>query len=136
VLTNGFQSGVLSAGTFTTLSVPGSTSTGAFGINNLGQIVGAYGDAGGKRHGFVLSGGIYTTIDVPGSTWTEADGINDSGQIVVNYGDAGGNGHSFLATPTAAPVPEPITLLLLGIGALAVIGWARLRLINRGGLRP
>src|SRR5713101_7162818 len=70
---------------FTALDVPGSSShgslTGAYGINDSGQIVGFY-FAGARRHGFLLDQGSYTTFDPAGSIWTEAYGINDSGQIV------------------------------------------------------
>jgi probable HAF family extracellular repeat protein len=120
---------LLSDGTYTHIFKPGSAYTEAYGINDSGQIVGYYSD-GTREHGFLLDNGIYTTIDPPGSLRTEALGINDLGQIVGTYMDAGGNYHGFLATPT----PEPSTLLLLAIGTLGVIGWARLRLINRGGL--
>ena len=41
----------------------GSTYTFANGINDSGQIVGEYYDAGGTQHGFLLDNGIYTTLD-------------------------------------------------------------------------
>jgi hypothetical protein len=41
-----------SDGTYTTLSVPGSTQTAAYGINNKGQIVGGYETATGE-YGFL-----------------------------------------------------------------------------------
>ena len=44
---------------FTTIDVPGSTGTAAFGINASGQIVGSYSSAG-VLHGFLLSGGRAT----------------------------------------------------------------------------
>ena len=81
---------------YTTIDVPGSSYTQAFGINDSAQIVGEY-VAGGIFHGFLLSGGIFTTIDVPASTGTAGDGINHSGQIVGNY-FADGTQHGFLAT--------------------------------------
>jgi probable HAF family extracellular repeat protein len=61
--------------TFTSINVPGSTSTNAFGINNTGQIVGAYTDSTGT-HGFLDTNGVFTTLPfVP-------TGINNVGQIV------------------------------------------------------
>jgi uncharacterized membrane protein len=63
--------------------VPGSLGTGALGINNAGQITGAYDDTAGRHHGFVLRRGHYTTIDAPGRTVTDAWGINDRGEIVI-----------------------------------------------------
>ena len=67
---------------------------------NRGQIVGDYGDAGGKSHGFVLDRGTFTTIDVPGATVTLAQGINEPGQIVGVYIDDPVNfvWHSYLVT--------------------------------------
>jgi probable HAF family extracellular repeat protein len=130
-----FLNGVLSGGPFTTLSVPGSTANLAFGINNLGQIVGSYSDTSLQllNHGFVYSDGTYTSFDVPGSIATVAFGINDFGQIVGYYVDSADNQHGFLATPTQAPVPEPATLLL-AIGTLGVIGWVWWRGSRVGGV--
>jgi probable HAF family extracellular repeat protein len=69
-----------------------------FGINNAGQIVGAY-IGSSTINGFLLDQGNYTTLDVPGASYTSAQGINASGQIVGYYWDAGGTSHGFLATP-------------------------------------
>ena len=88
----------------------GSTSTQALGINNLGEIVGDYLDAGGVMHGFLDDAGVFSTIDPSGSTGTTANGINDKGQIVGFYA-LGGNTVGFLAQ-----APEPTTLLVLGSG--------------------
>ena len=83
--------------TFTTIDVPGATSTfSAFGINPRGEIVGRYDfPAAGVGHGFVLSGGSFTTIDFPGASFTTAQGINPRGDIVGRYISAGVN-HGFL----------------------------------------
>jgi len=50
---------------YTTLNDPSSTAnnTNAYGINDQGQIVGAYVDASGFH---LYSGGSYTTVDAPG----------------------------------------------------------------------
>jgi probable HAF family extracellular repeat protein len=59
--------------TFTTIDVPGATSTEASGINARGQIVGHFLDASGAEHGFALvRGPTFITIDVPGATSTQA----------------------------------------------------------------
>jgi probable HAF family extracellular repeat protein len=70
----------------------------AFGINDLGQIVGDYVDAtDGNRHGFLLSHGAYTKpLDPPGATLTVAEGINDAGVIVGVYLDANFSQHGFV----------------------------------------
>src|SRR6516162_2384019 len=70
---------------FTTFDVPDSLfpeGTIASGINASGQIVGS--TSGGA---FLLDNGNSTTLEVPGSTSTRASGINDSGQIVGSYYD-------------------------------------------------
>jgi hypothetical protein len=72
----------------------------------------------------------FTQIDVPGATSTFVSGINDVGQIVGDFFDSTGT-HGFLATPTAAPVPEPSTLTLLSIGiGLTGIAMMRRRVIS------
>jgi FG-GAP-like repeat len=96
------------SGTFTQLDDPlANTSNGtqAYGINNLGQIVGVYfvSTNPGVAHGFVYSGGVFTTVDDPnagsaGGQGTFATGINDSGQIVGYYYDSAGVSHGFVTT--------------------------------------
>ena len=41
--------------------------THAQGINDAGDIVGAYTDADNAYHGFLLSGGKFTSIEFPGA---------------------------------------------------------------------
>jgi uncharacterized membrane protein len=102
-----YQSGTLSnltflgflrsEGTYTTISVPGSTETTAFGINDRSQIVGSYFDR--TFHGFVMNGSGYTTIDFPGAAITGVFGINNLGQLVGYYVDSyrpGDQAHGFL----------------------------------------
>jgi YD repeat-containing protein len=76
-------------GRLTRFDVPGSLATGALGINNHGQVTGAYDDAAGRHHGFVLRRGRFATIDAPGRTVTDAWGINDRGEIVIPDLDTG-----------------------------------------------
>jgi len=89
--------GVAHASTYSyiTVNVPDATSATANGINNSGQIVGAYGNGAGQ-YGFLYSGGNYTTITVPAATYTTANGINATGQIVGIYYDSSGASHGFL----------------------------------------
>ncbi len=89
--------------TFTTIDVPGATSTGAARSNAAGQIVGGYTDASGMGHGFLLDKGTFITIDFPGAVGTTTFGINAAGQIVGIYGDAG--------MPRA---PPPLTSITAG----------------------
>src|SRR5437870_3339540 len=91
--------------TFTTIDVPGATSSEVDGINDAGQMVGRYLNGSGF-HGFVLDHGAYTTLDVPGASLTHAFGINSAGDIVGDY--VLGDFHGFLlnkGTVTTIDVP-------------------------------
>ncbi len=108
--------------TFSRLAVPGSPSSGgtvAFGINDAGQIVGDYIDAGGTFRGFLLSGGVYTPIDMPGAIATLPLGINDAGQIVGQYPTGSGSGGFLLSGGVYTPiaVPGAIAATARGINA-------------------
>jgi hypothetical protein len=94
-LTANFIGGVqLSTYTFSTISVPGAVATAAYGVNDSGQIVGAYTNTpyqGGEDYpfewasdtqGFLDTNGHFQTIDVPKATWTIPLDINDYGEIV------------------------------------------------------
>jgi probable HAF family extracellular repeat protein len=73
---------------FTTINLPGSYYTTAYGINNAGTVVGSYSDASNAPdHGFLYSGGNFATIDVPGAYATQVLGINNASQIVGSYED-------------------------------------------------
>ncbi|MBO0682405.1 MAG: hypothetical protein J2P45_04535 [Candidatus Dormibacteraeota bacterium] len=83
-------------GRFTTIPIPGAQLVEAFGINNLGQVVGQYDTADGVAHGYVLDCGRMTTVDgPPGATGASVLDINDSGQMVGGYVDAAGAPHAF-----------------------------------------
>ena len=87
-------------GVFTPVDVPGAGPRGTWpsGINDQGQVVGAYYDQDGNQHGFLLSKGVYKKLDVPGSEGghTFAQGINNAGLIVGFYGKAEGPEHGFV----------------------------------------
>ncbi len=86
--------------TFSTFDPPGSSSSSANGINDLGQIVGSY-QAGPVQHGYLLSGGQYTTLDDPNATGpqlpgTNATAINNLGDVAGGYFDNNFVSHGFL----------------------------------------
>ena len=77
--------GPAGGGTYTRLDPPGSVYSLAYGINDLGQIVGSYQKTSlADPEGFLDSGGAYTTIVPPGATNTRsfARAINNAGQTV------------------------------------------------------
>src|SRR5271170_2133525 len=104
-----FAAFVDTTGLVTSFQYPGSTSTQALGINDLGEIVGDYVAGNGNMYGFLDNDGIFTTIDPFGSTAVVANGISDDGtpRIVGFYTDANGNTIGFLT-----PAPEPASLAL------------------------
>jgi hypothetical protein len=93
--------------------------------NASGQVVGWGGNGGITDLSFVYENGNYIPIDDPHSFQTQAYGINDAGNV-VGWGWNGGNGHGFLATrgngiadSNSVPEPESITLIGLGLSAMA-----------------
>jgi probable HAF family extracellular repeat protein len=144
-------------GAFTEIDAPGATgaclgnqaltsapgvwcigaATHAFGINDAGQIVGFFVDAGGgKIHGYLRTAeGAFTTIDVPGATATVALGINGAGEIVGYFivgifVGAGVKGHGFLRTAggafTTIDAPGATVTFASGInGAGQIVGLFR-----------
>jgi uncharacterized membrane protein len=78
-----FQSGSTTF-QYVTLSDPGLQNTLAFGINNLGEIVGyAYNNAGDV--GFTYSAGQFSPQVVAGSYSTDIYGVNNAGTLVGSY---------------------------------------------------
>jgi probable HAF family extracellular repeat protein len=83
-------------GTFTELDYPGSFETQANAINNVGQIVGTYGDLMGAPFSFLYQNGVYMAINYPGAVWTNATAINNHGVASGYYQDRQLNTHGFL----------------------------------------
>ena len=100
-------------GVITSFQFPGSISTQALGINDMGEIVGDY-IKGGQMFGFLDNSGVFSTINPSGATASTANGINDHGSIVGFYTNAAGNTVGFVSTP------EPASLSLFAAGLLAL----------------
>jgi probable HAF family extracellular repeat protein len=107
----------------------GGTNSHAYGINSFEKIVGWSEITGGDKHAFIYDTTMSDLNDllVSGSGWTlqEARAINELGQI-VGWGLHDNIVHAFLLTP----VPEPGTLVLLGIGVVGFIAFSRQRRLN------
>ena len=102
-------------------SIPG-------GINDRGEIVGAYTDSSRIVHGFLLSDGTYTSIDVQGAAITMARGINSRGDIVGTYqvtpSKPGGDFHGFLLSDgelTTINYPHHPNTIIQRISATGVL---------------
>jgi hypothetical protein len=97
-------------------------------VNDKGIAVGYYGDSTTSQHGFIYNTntGQYTFLDDPSEAFnngvevTQITGINNASEITGFYTDANGLAHGFVAQA----IPEPGSLLLMGIGVTAVIGMA------------
>ena len=83
------------AGTFSSVLVPGSFGTFALNVNDAGNVVGVYFDSQMREHGFLLQGSAYVSIDFPGAVATEALATNNHGDIVGDYTDSAGVVHGF-----------------------------------------
>ncbi len=82
-------------GVYATFTYPGALRTQFNRINDQGQIVGRFADAGGVNHGFLIDGAQITVIDFPGADATNAFGLNNLGDI-VGYYRLGADTHGFL----------------------------------------
>ena len=118
-----FHGFLLSASSvFTSIDVPGASTTGgAFrgtlltNMDGFGDVTGAYSDANGVEHGFAIAGGTTTInapLDVPGASTTGLFAgtvplsINGTGELAGTYADASGIFHGFMATASAVATPS------------------------------
>jgi probable HAF family extracellular repeat protein len=99
------------------------------GINDHGEAVGYYQTNDGSQHGFLydIATKTYTFLDDPniatsGTQITQITGISNSGEIAGFYVDGtSGRQRGFVAT---ASVPEPGSLVLMGMGVTLAGGFA------------
>ncbi len=106
--------------TFTSLDFPGGTLTTARGINNHGEIVGAYRIVP-PRHALLLKAGQYIPLapdTVLGTNFSEAFKSNDRGDVVGQYIGDDGFSHGFLLSQgvvTTLDFPGASETLAFGI---------------------
>jgi probable HAF family extracellular repeat protein len=80
-------------------TIPGETSSVAYGINDFGEIVGEASN-NGLSQAFLYNGTMHGIGTLPGYSYAEAQGVNDLGEIVgwsYNFVSSGGLGvHSVM----------------------------------------
>lgn len=125
---------------YASITFPGASATSANGINNSGEIVGAftttanctptfYPVANCTTHGFTDVNGTFSQIDVTGAMNTVVNGVNDLGDLVGTYMSSDGNVHGFLLSHNGTlqtlddpNAPSGLTTIPMGInrsGAVA-----------------
>jgi len=109
---------------YTTLQVPGSTSTIAYDVNNNGDIVGTS-ISGDVQSGFLYTDGGFQTIFCPGATYTVAQGINDQGVIVGSCNDTGFIYQNGAYTYVSYPKAKYTSLTGINNQGVAVGGWEK-----------
>jgi hypothetical protein len=119
----GFHAFLLDDGVFTTIDHgPGTglfASTGAFALNNAGEIAGFFFDPNTFR-GFSQKKGSFLPVDVPGQGDTTIEGINDPGDAVGIYNDFNLIQHGFVLSREAfqtVDFPDGSNTFALGINA-------------------
>jgi probable HAF family extracellular repeat protein len=81
----------------TDLGTLGGTFSGAFGLNNLGQVVGTSGTThNGTQYAFLYTGGHMVSLGALGGTYGIATAINDHGEVVGLAGVSGSPYSAFL----------------------------------------
>ena len=101
-------------GRYTTIDVPGATTTIAVGVSDWAVVSGFYADSSGDAHGFIDRHGGFTTIDNPNAGTASGQGTNvgnihDRGQVTGSYTDSNSSTVAFAGPPGSfATVSDPL----------------------------
>jgi hypothetical protein len=113
---------LLSGGTFTEYDVPGTVQTNLLGINEPGDLTGAFDpDGSGVFQAFIDRGGTITSYSVPGALGTFAYEMNNNKKLTVGYYiDAAGVFHGQYRDRNGAlhfPIDAPgsVATILFGV---------------------
>jgi hypothetical protein len=82
-------------GIFEVLTIPGSVSAQATGINGSSDVCGFFIDKNNVSHGWLLVQGTFTQLDYPESSSTQALGVNENLIVVGSYTDTSNLTHGF-----------------------------------------
>jgi hypothetical protein len=82
---NSYHGYILSGGVFTQFDISAGLSTDLYGINDMGNFVGAYGSTTQPNQAFVNIAGTTTVITIAGAYDAGADTINNANQVVGTY---------------------------------------------------
>lgn len=108
---------------YTTISIPGSTQTVVYGINDFGAVVGYYyADKGKVEHGFLRTAGKITNLDYPEAKITTCYAINNGGEVVGQYQDTEGAFHAFVYNNGTYSNIDPPDTIDAGAGAINNLG--------------
>jgi len=124
------------------LAFHGASMTQPFGVNNHGEVVGAYTLGSGSSatsHGFTWTAGHgFTTVDDPsGAGTTLINGVNDQGDLVGFYTDKAGNTDGMLAAPAVRQVTHlALKAMPTGTVTFGTSGGDLTAAVNAYGLTP
>lgn len=77
---------------------------------------------GSKTKGFLYDGIDYSVLQIDGALVTEVNGISGD-KVSGHYTDANGKQHGFIGTIQA--IPEPSSVMMIGLGGLLIAGYRR-----------
>lgn len=108
---------------YATISIPGSTETLVYGINDFGAVAGYYyADNNKVEHGFMRAAGKITNLDYPEAKITACYAINNSGEVVGQYQDTEGVFHAFLYSNGTYTNIDPPGAIDAGAGGINNLG--------------